>query len=202
MRLTHDLYNAFPIEHEGTRVAIDPGQNLALFRWRSLLPEDEWPSVTHGDPDHHWNTDRVAEASGAHVVCGEGLTREVGGRTLVVDPRGRGLSSWVPIEGLHATAVGESIELDGVRIEAVRAVHGPIEVPLLGLELRAVERIRPGVVIPCHDDVPFLWKRRIAPADDQRFRREVERLGVECAILGRGESLSLERTSGAAAIAG
>ena len=262
MQITHYLYNTFLLEAQGKRVAIDPGRNLYLFDFRSLIPESEWPAITHvvithGDPDHHWQSDRVAEASQAHVVCGRGLTRTEGGRTLVVAPRGRGLTSWVPFDHLHALDVGDSIDLDGVVIEAVRAVHGPIAVPVLGFTLRAqpgagervgigamafritvggttvlnlgdtlllpdweelsadvlmlpiggpgrgtwtmdvddalqaVEMIGPRHVIPCHYNVPFLWKRRFAPADDQRFRREVERRGVACTILRYGETVTL-----------
>ena len=141
LRITHYLYNAFLVEEGEARVVIDPGQNLWIFDLRSLVPQEQWPTVTHivithGDPDHHWQSDRVAAASGAHVVCGIGLTRVQNGETLVVDPRGRGLSSWVPIDNLHPLDVGESIELDGVTIEAVKSVHGPIAVPLLGFTFR------------------------------------------------------------------
>ena len=98
MKITHYLYNAFLIAADGVKLAIDPGQNLGLFSLRSLIPPSEWPTITHvvithGDPDHHWQSDRVARASGAAVVCGAGLTRSVGGVTLVVAPRGRALTS-------------------------------------------------------------------------------------------------------------
>ena len=262
MKITHYLYNAFLLEADGVKVAIDPGQNLWLFKLQSLIPESEWPSVTHlvithGDPDHHWQSDRVAKVSGAHVICGRGLTRVVDGSRLVVDPRGRALTSWVPFENLQSLEVGDSIELDDVSIEAVKAEHGPIAIPILGFTFRAqpgpnervgIEamgfRIKIGdtsvlnlgdtvllpewkdlaadvlmlpigglgqntwtmdvdealeaarlisarYVIPCHYNVPLLWKRKFALADDQRFKREVERMGVECAILHCGESLTI-----------
>jgi L-ascorbate metabolism protein UlaG (beta-lactamase superfamily) len=69
-------------------------------------------------------------------VCGIGLTKVQDGETLVVDPRGRGLTSWVTFDNLHPLDVGESIELDGVTIEAIKSVHGPIAVPILGLTFR------------------------------------------------------------------
>ena len=141
VRITHYLYNAFLVEDGNAKVAIDPGQNLWVLALRSLIPKEEWPTVTHivithGDPDHHWQSDRVAAASGAHVVCGIGLTKVQDGQTLVVDPRGRGLTSWVPFDNLHPLDVGESIELAGVSVEAIKAVHGSIAVPLLGYTLR------------------------------------------------------------------
>lgn len=262
MRITHFLYNAFLIEEGETKVAIDPGQSLWLFALRSLIPKSEWSSVTHllithGDPDHHWQSDRLAKASGAHVICGRELTRNVDGETLVVDPRGRELTSWVPFDNLLPLEVGESIRLDDVEIEAVRSVHGRIVVPILGFELKrqpgpgervgigsmgfritigdvtivnlgdslllpewegmsadvlmlpigglgndiwtmdvddalkAVELISPRRVIPCHYSVPFLWWRRFAEADDQRFKQGAENLGVQCSILGSGQSLNV-----------
>ena len=262
VRITHYLYNAFLVEEGDVRVAIDPGQNLSIFGLKSLIPREKWPCVTHivvthGDPDHHWHTDRLAEVSGAHVVCGTGLTKRVGGEQLVIDPRGRGLTSWVHFDNLHPLDVGESTVLDGVTFEAVRSEHGPIAVPMFvftlrrvpgpdervglgsmgfkitvgdtsvltlgdslllgdweGLKptvlmlpigglgdntwtmdvddaVRAVEMIDPQLVIPCHYNVPFLWKRKFAPADDSRFKREVEALGKRCTILGAGDAVTV-----------
>lgn len=262
MKITHYLYNAFLLEEGKQKVAIDPGQNLWIFKLRSLIPESEWPSVTHvvithGDPDHHWQSDRLAEVSGAHVICGTGLTRTIDGELKVVDPRGRALTSWVRFENLHPLDAGDSVTLDSVRIDAFRAVHGEIAIPILGFTkrtkpgpeervgigtmafritigntsvinlgdslllpewkgvsadvlmlpigglgsntwtmdvddaLEAVKLIEPKIVIPCHYNVPLFWIRKFAAADDQRFKREVERLGAKCAILGYGESLNI-----------
>ena len=260
MKITHYLYNTFVIEEGDAKVAIDPGQYLWVFDLHRLIPESEWPTVTHiaithGDPDHHWQSDRVAAASGAHVVCGRELTKVVDGQRLVVDPRGRGLTSWVHVDNLNALDVGDRITLDDVSFEAVRSVHGPIAIPLMFFTLRqqpgpdervglgsmgfkvtigdrsivnlgdsllvpdweglspdvlmlpiggmghntwtmdvddavkAVEMIAPRAVIPCHYNVPLFWKRRFATADDARFKRDVEKLGVECHILGSAEAL-------------
>jgi L-ascorbate metabolism protein UlaG (beta-lactamase superfamily) len=141
VKITHYLYNAFLIEKAAAKIAIDPGQNLWLLKLRSLIPESEWLSVTHivithGDPDHHWHSDRLAEKSGAHVICGKELTKTVNNQTLVIDPRGRGMTSWVQFENLHPLEVGESITLDGVRFEALRSKHGPIAIPVLGFTVK------------------------------------------------------------------
>jgi L-ascorbate metabolism protein UlaG (beta-lactamase superfamily) len=141
MKITHYLYNAFLIEEGDARIAIDAGQNLWLFKLKSLIPESEWPTITHvvithGDPDHHWQSDRVAKASGADVICGKGLTRTVAGQTLVVDPRGRALTSWVHFDNLHPLEVGESVTLGGIQFDAIKTVHGPVAIPILGLELK------------------------------------------------------------------
>ncbi len=262
MKITHYLYNAFVIEVNGVKVAIDPGQNLWIFKLESLIPKSEWRTITHvvithGDPDHHWQSDRVTKASGAHVVCGKDLTRTINGQTLVVAPRGRALTSWVKIDNLHPLDAGESVTLDGVKIDAVRTVHGPIIIPIFGFAIKAqpgpgervglgsmgfritingisilnlgdsvllpewkdvaadvlmlpigglghhtwtmdvdealeaVKLVSPRRVIPCHYNVPLFWKRRFALADDQRFKREAERLGVECTILKCGETLTV-----------
>ncbi|MHC5074454.1 MAG: MBL fold metallo-hydrolase [Planctomycetota bacterium] len=73
MKIRHFLYNSFVIENGKNKVAIDPGQNLWIFKLGSLIRKSEWESITHllithGDPDHHWQSDRVAEASKAPVI--------------------------------------------------------------------------------------------------------------------------------------
>ncbi len=140
MKITHYGYNAFLIESGSTKIAIDPGQHCALFNLHSLIPEAEWPTVTHlvithGDPDHHWQSDRVAAASGAHVICGKALTRTENGKTLLVDPRGKELTSWVEFDRVTALDVGESATLDGVGFHALKAVHGVMKIPLLIMTL-------------------------------------------------------------------
>jgi L-ascorbate metabolism protein UlaG (beta-lactamase superfamily) len=163
----------------------------------------------------------------------------------------------VPYDNIYPLDAGESISIDGVQIEAVKTVHGPIAIPVFGFTFRAkpgpgervgfgamgfkitigntsvlnlgdsvllpewkdisadvlmlpigglgqntwttdvdeaieaVKWIAPGRVIPCHYNVPLFWKRRFAVADDQRFKCEVERLGVECTILKYGEAVNI-----------
>ncbi|MGI9318966.1 MAG: MBL fold metallo-hydrolase [bacterium] len=262
MKIRHFLYNAFLIESGKNKIAIDPGQNLWIFNLSSLIPKTEWNSITHilithGDPDHHWQSDRVAEASNAPVVCGKDLVKVEEGKTLLVDPRGRALTSWVPFKNVHPLDVGESVILGDVEIEAVMSVHGPISVPILwfriktqpgpgervgigsvgfkvtldgrtivnlgdslllsewaGLEpdvlmlpiggmgentwtmdvsdaLEAVKQIAPKKVIPCHYNVSLLWIKNLVPADDQLFKREVEKLGIECDIMQYGDEVEI-----------
>ena len=57
--------------------------------------------------------------------------------------------------------------------------------------LEAVRIIEPRRVIPCHYNVPFFWKKNIARADDQLFKREVERLGAECDIMRYGDEIEI-----------
>ena len=262
MKIRHFLYNSFLIESGKNKIAIDPGQNLWIFKLSSLIPKAEWKSITHilithGDPDHHWQSDRVAEASNAPVVCGKELAKVENDKTLLVDPRGRGLTSWVPFQNVHPLDTGESVILGDAKIVAVKTVHGPISVPILWLKIKqqpgpgeragigsvgfkisldgktivnlgdsilqtewaglkpdvlmlpiggpgnntwtmdvtdaleAVKIIAPKKVIPCHYNVAFFWIKNIASADDQLFKREVEKLGVECSIMGYGDEIEL-----------
>lgn len=262
MKIRHFLYNSFLIESGSNKIAIDPGLHLWIFNLGSLIPKAEWESITHilithGDPDHHWHSDRVAEASNAPVVCGKDLARVEEGKTLLVAPRGRELTCWVPFSNAHPLDVGDCVVLDDVEIEAVRSVHGPISIPILwfnikkqpgpgervgigsmgfkitldgktivnlgdsllleewaGLKpdvlmlpigglgnntwtmdvpdaLAAVKLIAPKMVIPCHYNAPFFWKKNIAPADDQLFKREAEKLGVECNIMHYGDEVEI-----------
>ncbi len=262
MKIKHYLYNAFLIEDGNAKVAIDPGQNLWIFKLQSLIPKSEWSDITHiiithGDPDHHWQSDRIAKASGAPVICGKGLTKEENSKTYVIDPRGRALTSWIEYENLHPLDVGESITLNDVQIEAIKSVHGPISVPIFGFKIKkqpglgeriglgaigykivigdkiivnlgdtillkeweglkpdvlmlpigglgnntwtmdvadaieAVKLIAPKIVIPCHYNVPFLWIKKMSTADDQLFKREVEKLGVDCHIMHYGDEIEI-----------
>ena len=262
MKIKHYLYNSFIIENDKTKIAIDPGQNLWIYKLGSLIPKSEWESITHilithGDPDHHWQSDRVAEASKAPVVCGKELTKIENGKTLLVAPRGKELTSWIPFKNVHALDVGESVTLDGVKIEAVKSVHGPIVITILcfkikkqpglgertglgsmgfkitigdktivnlgdsllqkeweGLKpdvlmlpigglgnniwtmdaadgLEAVRLISPKLVIPCHYNVPFIFNKRFAPADDEMFKREVEKMGIKCSIMKYADEIEV-----------
>ena len=87
LKIKHYWYNTFIIQNDKVKIAIDPGQNLWLFSLGSLIPKSEWSEithilVTHGDPDHEWNLDRVAQASGAPVICGKDLVKKVGSQML------------------------------------------------------------------------------------------------------------------------
>ena len=262
LKIKHYWYNTFIIQNDKVKIAIDPGQNLWWFKLGSLIPKSEWSSithilVTHGDPDHEWNIDRVAEASGAPVICGKDLVKEVGSETLVVAPRGRGVKYDTPLEKLYPLDVGEAVTLDGVRIEGLKAVHGPIVIKILGRRmeqrpgpgervglgaigfkimigdkvlvnlgdtllqkewaglrpdvlmipigglggnvwtmdvadaLEAVKLISPKKVVPCHYNASFLWIKNAAPADEQLFKREVEKMGIECVVMKSGDEIEV-----------
>jgi len=286
LKIKHYWYNTFIIQNDKVKIAIDPGQNLWLFKLGSLIPKAEWNSithilVTHGDPDHHYQTDRVAEASGAPVICGKDLVKRVGSETLLLSPRDRRSRVLydTPLKKVYPLDVGEDVTLDGVRVEGIKAVHGPIVLPLLGMRykqrpvpeegigkiivprfglgmkqkpgpgervglgamgfkitidnktivnlgdtllqkeweglrpdvlmipiggmgggiwtmdeaeaLEAVRLISPKKVAPCHYNASFLWMRNADPADAKMFKREVEKMGIECIVMKSGDEIEL-----------
>lgn len=290
MKIRHFLYNAFLIENGDTKIAIDPGKNLYLFKLGSLIPKSEWRGITHillthGDLDHFAYAVSMAKKTGAKVVCGEGLEEDF-------------LSDG--IEDVHKIDVGGAVDLGDLKVEGLKAKHGPLPVKLgyglmemknslrefshggqevflgpirlqkideamqvrshgtvkflfglirlekdnidfargsIGLRitigdkmvvnlgdtvlqegweglkpdvlmipiggraikntmgekeaLEAVRLMKPKKVIPCHYGVPLLWQRNINPADDQFFKREVEKLGIECCIMQYGDSIEI-----------
>jgi len=55
--------------------------------------------------------------------------------------------------------------------------------------LEAVKLISPKKVVPCHYNASFLWIKNAAPADAQLFKREVEKMGIECTIMQYGDEI-------------
>jgi len=132
MKITHYLYNTFVIESGDKKIAIDPGALLFyFFRFTSLIPKSEWESithifVTHGDPDHYWHTDRMAEVSGAPVICNKTMVRNINGKTLMLGPRDKGLAFTTSMTNIYLITVGETIQLDEMSITGIKATHGEL----------------------------------------------------------------------------
>jgi len=261
MRLRYFLYNAFLIEHAATKIAIDPGLNMWIGKLNSLIPQSEWNSVTHilathGDPDHYWYIDTVAHSSNAPIICGKELVKTEDEDKFLLDPRKRGIQYSTRLDGIYALEVGETIEVDGVNIQGLKSVHGPVVVYFVcglvrrefasgpgervgmgaigfqitvgdttlvnlgdtlvqkewgGLKpdilmipiggriakntmnedeaIEAVRLISPKLVIPCHYNEAFLWKRNGNPADDEYFKTQLENMGIECRIMGYGDEI-------------
>ena len=132
MKIRFYGYNTFLIESSGKKIAIDPGALcFYFFRFTTLIPKPEWKSithifVTHGDPDHYWHTDRVAEASNAPVIFNKIMLRNVEGKTLALGPRDKGLAFTTHYKTLHTLSVDETIQLDGMSITGIKVTHGPL----------------------------------------------------------------------------
>ena len=263
MKIRHFLYNSFIIESKKIKIAIDPGLNTYLFKLGSLIPKSEWNSithilVTHGDPDHYWYADKIAEAADAPIVCGKELVKKEGEKTFIVAPRGKDIQYSTHLEKVYPLGVGEVVDLDDVKIEGLKAVHGPVVVKFLGLKLlnenpgpgkrvglgaigfkinignktiinlgdtllqkewegiikpdvlmipiggqlykntmnveealEAVKMMSPKKVIPCHYNCGFLLSRKLNVANDEMFKREVEKMGLECIIMKYGDEISV-----------
>ncbi len=290
MKIRYFLYNAFLIEDQGIKIAIDPGQDLWIFRLDSLIPKSEWKDVTHiltthGDPDHFAYAVAMARKSAADVVCGEALMEDF-------------ITS--QLNNVHKIEVGGVVSTGKLKIEGLNARHGPLPVKLLGgffqmvnevaegdrggktiylgsakvfeslqnmqvysrgtiklfyglitlvkenidfargstgfkitlgdktlvnlgdtifqkeweglkpdvlmipiggrvarntmdetEALQAVRLIEPKMVIPCHYNCDFLWRKNLNPADDEMFKREVEKMGIECHLMRQGDAIEL-----------
>jgi L-ascorbate metabolism protein UlaG (beta-lactamase superfamily) len=132
MKIKHYLYNAFIIENGKVKIAIDPGALFFyFFKLTTLIPKSEWKDtthifVTHGDIDHYWHTDRVAEVSYAPVICNKTMAREINGKNLILGPRDKGIAFTTEVKKLHTISVDETIRLDGMSITGIKATHGPV----------------------------------------------------------------------------
>jgi len=132
MKITFYGYNTFIIESQDKKIAIDPGALFFYwFRFTTLIPKSEWADVTHilithGDPDHYWHADRVAEASNADVICNKTMLREIQGKPLMLGPRDKGLAFTTPFKNLHTLSVDETIQLGGMSITGIKATHGEL----------------------------------------------------------------------------
>ena len=136
MKITYYLYNAFIIEWEDKKIAIDPGALFAYwFSFASLIPKEDWSGVTHifvthGDPDHYVYVDKIMEASGAPVIFNKKMVKEVDGKPLMLGPRSKGMQFDTPVSNYHTLSDGESIEIDGMKIKGIKATHGPLTVKI------------------------------------------------------------------------
>jgi len=70
-----------------------------------------------------------------------------------------------------------------------QAIHNTMNVDEA---VQAVELIKPKQVIPCHYNCPAFFSRSYNSADDQLFKREVEKNGIKCTILQHGSSITLD----------
>jgi L-ascorbate metabolism protein UlaG (beta-lactamase superfamily) len=57
--------------------------------------------------------------------------------------------------------------------------------------LQAVGIMKPKLVIPCHYNCPAFFTTKYNPADEEMFKKEVEKMGVKCVILHKGESIDI-----------
>ena len=132
MKITHYLYNAFIIESGDKKIAIDPGGLMFyFFRFTTLIPKSEWNDithifVTHGDPDHYWHADRMAEVSNAPIICNKTMVKKTDEKNLILGPRDKGLAFTKVVSKIHTISVDETIEIDGMTITGIKTTHGSL----------------------------------------------------------------------------
>ena len=136
MKIKYYLYNAFIIEWEDKKIAIDPGALFAYwFSFASLIPKEEWEDVTHifvthGDPDHYVYADKVMEASGAPIIFNKTMIKELGGKPQMLGPRSKGMAFDAAVSNYHTLSVDETIDVDGMKIKGIKTTHGPLTVKI------------------------------------------------------------------------
>jgi L-ascorbate metabolism protein UlaG (beta-lactamase superfamily) len=130
MKIQFYGYNAFLIESGDKLLAIDPGALFFYwFRFPALFPEQKWQDITHifithGDPDHYWYADKVAEVSNAPVICNKTMLRKVNGKVLALGPRSKGVAFTTEFKKVRPLSIDETIEMDGMVITGIKATHG------------------------------------------------------------------------------
>lgn len=137
MEITFYGFNTFLVKSKDKSILIDPGGGLYLFKgWlKSLVPPSEWADithifVTHGDPDHYWHVDRIAQRSGAPVICNKTMVQEKNFKPLLLGPRDRGLSFSTEIKNLYTISPFKTINVDEVKVTGIPTAHGPLTIKL------------------------------------------------------------------------
>ena len=57
--------------------------------------------------------------------------------------------------------------------------------------LTAVQDMNPKLVIPTHYNCPAFFTKKYNPADEEMFKDEVEKMGIQCAIMHENESITI-----------
>lgn len=136
LKITYYGYNGLIIASDDCKLVVDPGAGLYLFGLGPVIPRREWKDithifVTHADPDHYWHADRVAHESKAPIICGSELVEVRDGRTFIVSPRKKELQYATEVGRAYPMDHGDHIEVDGVGVTALPAVHGDLELSFL-----------------------------------------------------------------------
>lgn len=134
--ITYYGYNGFIIESDDFKLAVDPGAKLYVFGLGPVIPRREWSSVTHifvthAHPDHYWHVDRVAKESMAPIICGSELAEGRDGGAFIGSPRKKRLQYATAVDRVYTMDHGDQIEVDGIGVMALPAVHGNLELSLL-----------------------------------------------------------------------
>jgi len=133
------------------------------------------------------------------------LTVKIGPIKKTEDPNENERVGWgslgyeINYKGKTIVNLGDSL----LETEAWKNIKNPdvLMIPIGGKDLdntmdeheaiEAIKIIQPKMVIPMHYDLPVLFTKHYAPVDEAMFKKEVEKLGSQCNILKKGQSLEL-----------
>ena len=187
-----------------TMLSDESGKQLMLGpRSKGLSFDTEMENV------HPVSVDETIEVDGVRVT---GIRTTHGELILKLGPFSKTFSPG-PEERIGWGAIGFEFRLGGRKIvnlgdtllhtEEWRDIRAPdvLMIPIGGKvvhntmdedeALEAVRIMNPETVLPCHYNWPALFKKKYDHTDDLYFKREVERLGSGCIILGNAESITL-----------
>jgi len=149
MKIKHYLCNAFVIESDNTKIIIDPGLDTWIFNFKNYIPKSEWIDATHiliahGDIDHYWSPEQIAEVSGASLIYGKELIKQIGNENFILDPRNREIGYSTRMETVYPLEVGEVLQIDDLVVEAFKAAHSPLKFKFFfGVLNKIIARGRP-----------------------------------------------------------
>ena len=63
------------------------------------------------------------------------MTKVENGTRLVINPRGKELTSWIHFDNLYPLDVNEEQTFGNVDIQTIKSVHGPIIIPFIGFKI-------------------------------------------------------------------
>ncbi len=193
-----------PIICNETMVRTIQGKNLILG------PRDKGVSFT--TPIKRLHTISVDETIQLDGMSITGIRATHGSLTLKLGPFSKTLHPG-PEERVGWGAIGFNIQLDSKNIVNLgdtllhekewSNIKNPdvLMIPIGGKTihntmdeeeaLQAVGIMKPNLILPCHYNCPAFFSRKYNAADEKMFQEEVEKIGITCRILHRGDSIAI-----------
>lgn len=164
---------------------------------------------------HTLSVDETIEVDGMKIT---GIKTTHGALNVKIFGLKKTIATPGPDERIGWGSLGFNVLLDGKRIVNLgdtilhekewQSIKNPdvLMIPIGGRQarntmdeeeaLKAVKIMKPKLVIPCHYNCPGLFSKHLNPADDQYFKREVEKMGIRCKVMRNGESIELKAPAG------
>ncbi|WP_300463845.1 MBL fold metallo-hydrolase [Desulfobacula sp.] len=141
MKIQYFGYNSFLIKSGKSKIAVDPGQNMWVFKFNSLIPKAEWNdithiAITHGDPDHYWQADRITLASNATLILNKTMIKQSEKSLKLLRPR----SHYLKFDAFNGTVfplgIGETIDFNDFTVRGIPTLHGTINMSIWAMKLQ------------------------------------------------------------------